>query len=169
MKKSSALLGLTLSALMALPMPAWAMRIAMVDREAAIQQSNSAKGALERLARELQPQKTRLETLRNEIRQLEERFTSQRANLSATERQNLQQQADTKAREFSQLMDQVERRTQTAQNELLGRMVPTLEGHIAELRRAGNYDVVLERRAVVFLAPEHDLTRRLVDRLNAVR
>lgn len=152
-----------------LPVSAQAMRIAVIDREAALLSSNSAKLAQDKLARDMQPQRDRLERLRNEIRGLEERFTKEGASMSDAAKRQLQQQAEAKAQEFNTLIEQVQKRTQDAQQELLKRMVPTLETALEELRKAGNYDIILERRAVVLVPPEHDLTKKAVDRLNAVR
>ena len=89
--------------------------------------------------------------------------------MSDTAKRQLQQQAEAKAQEFNTLIEQVQKRTQDAQQELLKRMVPSLETALEELRKAGNYDIILERRAVVLVPPEHDLTKKVVDRLNAVR
>jgi len=154
---------------MLLPMTAHAMRIAVVDREAALLSSNTAKVAQDKLARDMQPQRDRLERLRGEIRGLEERFAKEGAGMSEAAKRQLQQQAESKAQEFNTLIEQVQKRTQDAQQDLLKRMVPTLESTLEELRKAGNYDIILERRAVVLVSPEHDLTKKVVDRLNAVR
>ncbi len=154
---------------MMLPVSAHAMRIAVIDREAALLASNTAKVAQDRLAREMKPQRDRLEALRGEIRGLEERFAKEGAGMSDAAKRQLQQQAEAKAQEFNVLIEQVQKRTQDAQQELLKRMVPTLETTLEELRKAGNYDIILERRAVVLVPPEHDLTKKVVDRLNAVR
>lgn len=164
------LMGLVLAtSLLLAPVSALAMRIAVVDREAALLDSNNAKVAQDRLNREMQPQKSRLDALRNEIKALEDRFAREQQRMSDADKRQLQQQAEAKAKEFNTLIEQVQKRTQDAQADLLKRMVPTIEASLEELRKAGNYDLILERRAAVVVPPEHDLTRRLVDRLNAVR
>lgn len=152
-----------------LPVSAHAMRMAVIDREEALLSSNTAKLAQDKLARDMKPQRDRLERLRSEIRGLEERFAKEGAGMADTAKRQLQQQAEAKALEFNTLIEQVQKRTQDAQQELLKRMVPSLETALEELRKAGNYDIILERRAVVLVPPEHDLTKKVVDRLNAVR
>ena len=168
MKKllASVVLGATL--LSALPaLAADGTKIAMLDREAALLASNAARTAQEKLNAEMKPQRDRLDSLRNDIKAMEQRFQKENAAMSESNKKALRDQADKKAQEFNTLIQQVQERTQQAQQDLLKRLLPNLEGILDDLRKAGGYDIILDRRSAVYVAPELDLTKRVVDRLNA--
>ncbi len=168
MKKllASVVLGATL--LSALPaLAADGTKIAMLDREAALLASNAARTAQDKLNAEMKPQRDRLDSLRNDIKAMEQRFQKENATMSESNKKALRDQADKKAQEFNTLIQQVQERTQQAQQDLLKRLLPNLEGILDDLRKAGGYDIILDRRAAVYVAPDLDLTKRVVDRLNA--
>ena len=168
MKKllASVVLGATLfSALPALA--ADGTKIAMLDREAALLASNAARTAQEKLNAEMKPQRDRLDALRNDIKAMEQSFQKESATMSESNKKALRDQADKKAQEFNTLIQQVQERTQQAQQDLLKRLLPNLEGILDDLRKAGDYDIILDRRSAVYVAPELDLTKPVVDRLNA--
>ena len=139
----------------------------MLDREAALLASNAARTAQEKLNAEMKPQRDRLDALRNDIKAMEQRFQKESATMSESNKKALRDQADKKAQEFNTLIQQVQERTQQAQQDLLKRLLPNLEGILDDLRKAGDYDIILDRRSAVYVAPELDLTKRVVDRLNA--
>jgi len=168
MKKllASVVLGATLFS----ALPAFAAdgtKIAMLDREAALLASNAARTVQEKLNAEMKPQRDRLDALRNDIKAMEQRFQKESATMSESNKKALRDQADKKAQEFNTLIQQVQERTQQAQQDLLKRLLPNLEGILDDLRKAGDYDIILDRRSAVYVAPELDLTKRVVDRLNA--
>lgn len=143
------------------------VRVAVIDREAALLATDAAKSAQEKLNADMKPQRERLEQLRRDIKGLEEKFQKDGATMSERDKKALRDQADTKAGEFNKLIQQVQQRTADAQQDLLNRLLPTMQGVLDELRKAGNYDLVLDRRGAIYLDPELDLTRRVTERLNA--
>lgn len=142
-------------------------KVALLDREAALLASNAARTAQEKLNGDMKPQRDRLDQLRNDIKAMEQRFQKEGATMSEINKKNLRDQADKKAQEFNVLVQQVQERTQQAQQDLLKRMLPTLEIILEDLRKSGGYDIILDRRSAIYVAPELDLTQRVIDRLNA--
>jgi Skp family chaperone for outer membrane proteins len=142
-------------------------KVALLDREAALLASNAARTAQEKLNGDMKPQRDRLDQLRNDIKAMEQRFQKEGATMSEINKKKLRDQADKKAQEFNVLVQQVQERTQQAQQDLLKRMLPTLEIILEDLRKSGGYDIILDRRSAIYVAPELDLTKRVIDRLNA--
>lgn len=172
MKKLSWSDALLVAALAAAPSLAAAngaagVRIAVIDREAALLATDAAKTAQDKLNADMKPQRERLEQLRRDIKGLEEKFQKDGATMSERDKKALRDQADAKAGEFNKLIQQVQQRTADAQQDLLNRLLPTMQGALDELRKAGNYDLVLDRRGAILFDPELDLTRRVTERLNA--
>lgn len=168
MKKFVAIAVLGVTLFSAMPVSAAeGAKIAMLDREAALLASNAARVAQEKLNADMKPQRDRLDGLRNDIKAMEQRFQKEGATMSESSKKSLRDQADKKAQEFNVLIQQVQERTQQAQQDLLKRLLPSLEGILDDLRKSGGYDIILDRRSAVYVAPELDLTKRVVDRLNA--
>lgn len=147
--------------------PAGGMRLATIDREAAIMATDAARQAQDKLAADMKPQRDKLEQLRKDIKGLEEKFVKDSATMSERDKKALRDQADVKATEFNKLVQDVQQRTVQAQEDLLKRLLPTLQAALEDLRKAGNYDVILDRRTVVYADPDLDLTKRVIERLNA--
>lgn len=145
------------------------MRIATLDREAALLATNAAQVAQEKLATEMKPQRDKLEQLRRDIKGMEEKFVKEAATMSERDKKGLREQADQKANEFNALIAQVQKRTQDAQQDLLNRLLPSMQVVLDDLRKSGNFDIIIDRRGVVYVDPDLDLTKRVVDRLNAVK
>jgi len=47
--------------------------------------------------------------------------------------------------------------------------LPSMQSVLDEMRKSGNFDVILDRRGVIYVDPDLDLTKRVVDRLNAAK
>jgi outer membrane protein len=61
-----------------------------------------------------------------------------------------------------------EARAKTEQDFLQG-IKPKLDKAIEEVLKSGNYDLVIDRAAVVDVSPKLDITLRVVERLNQMR
>ena len=142
-------------------------RIAVLDREAALLGTNAAQAAQDKLAADMKPQRDKLEQLRRDIKGMEEKFVKEAAAMSERDKKALREQADQKANEFNTLIAQVQKRTQDAQQDLLNRLLPSMQAVLEDMRKAGNFDIIMDRRGVIYVDPDLDLTKRVVDRLNA--
>lgn len=144
-------------------------RIAVLDREAALLGTNAAQAAQEKLAADMKPQRDKLEQLRRDIKGMEEKFVKEAAAMSERDKKALREQADQKANEFNSLITQVQKRTQDAQQDLLNRLLPSMQAVLEDMRKAGNFDIIMDRRGVIYVDPDLDLTKRVVERLNAAK
>jgi Skp family chaperone for outer membrane proteins len=48
-------------------------------------------------------------------------------------------------------------------------LIPKTEVVVEDLRKAGNYDIIIEKKNVIFATPEVDLTQKITDKLNAMK
>lgn len=144
-------------------------RIAVLDSQAALLSSDVAKAALAKLQADLKPQRDKHEQLRREIKALDEKFQKEVATMSEKDKKSYRAQQTAKVTEFNSLLQQVQKRSQDAEQEVLNKLVPSLQAIVEDMRKAGEYDIILDRRSAVAVAPESDLTKRVVDRLNAVK
>lgn len=144
-------------------------KVVVADSQAALMATDVAKKAIEKLQGELKPQRDRMDAIRKEVKVIEERFQKDASVLSETDKKNMQKQAESKLSEYRNLAETVQKRSQEVQGELLQRMVPKMETVIDELRKAGGYDIIIEKKNVIFADPAADITRKITEKLNAAK
>lgn len=149
--------------------PALAGNVAVADSQAAIMASDTAKKTFEKLNADMKPQRDRLEQLRKDINAFEEKFQKNAAVMSDKDKRDLQKQAEVKLSEFKSLADAVQKRAQDVQQEMLKTLIPKTEVVVEELRKTGNYDIIIEKKNVIWADPAVDLTKKITEKLNAAK
>ena len=144
-----------------------AANVVVADSQAALMATDVAKKAIEKLQGELKTQRDRMDAIRKEVKAIEDRFQKDASVLSEAEKKNLQKQAESKLSEYRNLAETVQKRSQEVQGELLQRMIPKMETVIDELRKANGYDIIIEKKNVIFADPSADITRKITEKLNA--
>ena len=81
----------------------------------------------------------------------------------------LQSQAQSKLNDYNSTAEGMQRKVEEAQSNMLKTMMPKLEGVIEAIRKEGNYDVIIERKNVIWADPSVDITKKITDRLNAAK
>jgi len=107
--------------------------------------------------------------LRKDITCIQERFQKDGAVMSDKDKQALQAQAQSKLNDYNGTAEGVQRRIEEAQTTMLKTLMPKLEAIIEDLRKEGNYDIIVEKKYVIFAVPTSDLTKKITDRLNAAK
>lgn len=145
------------------------MRIAVVDTQTALMSSDVAKKSVEKLQGEVKVQRDRMAQLKTEVDALQTRAQKEGAVMSDKDKKELQKQGEGKIQEFNNLAQMVEKRTQEVRNELLQRLIPKLEVIIEEMQKANKYDIILEKKGVLYTDPSVDLTKKVTEKLNAAK
>ncbi|MBP7177642.1 MAG: OmpH family outer membrane protein [Moraxellaceae bacterium] len=146
-----------------------AANVVVADSQAALMATDVARKAVEKLQVEMKLQRERMEAIRKEVKVIEDRFQKDSTVLSETDKKNMQKQAESKLSEYRNLGEAVQKRTQEVQAELLQRMVPKMEAVIDELRKANGYDIIVEKKNVIFADTTVDITRKITEKLNAAK
>ncbi len=168
MRHSIVLAGL-LAGLLSAPVFAVELKIAVADTQAALMASDVAKKTVEKLQGEFKVQRDRMAQLKTEIEALEARAKKDGAVMTDKDKKDMQKQAEGKFQEFNNLAQMVQKRTQEVQNELLQRMIPKMEAVIDEMQKANKYDIIIEKKNVIFADPAVDLTKKITEKLNAAK
>lgn len=150
-------------------MPALAGNVAVADSQAAIMATEMAKKTFEKLNNDMKPQRDRLEQLRKDIAAIEEKFQKNASVMSDKDKRDLQKQAESKLNEFKNLADAVQKRANEVQQEMLKTLIPKTEDVVEEIRKAGNYDIIIEKKNVIFADPAVDITKKITEKLNAAK
>lgn len=146
-----------------------AANVVVADSQAALMATDVARKAVDKLQVEMKLQRERMEAIRKEVKVIEDRFQKDASVLSETDKKNMQKQAESKLSEYRNLAETVQKRTQEVQAELLQRMVPKMEAVIDELRKANGYDIIVEKKNVIFADTTVDITRKITEKLNAAK
>ena len=157
------------AALSIVSLPVLAGNVAVADSQMAIMATDAAKKTFEKLNADMKPQRDRLDTLRKEIAGYEEKFQKNASVMSDKDKRELQKQAEAKINEFKTLADALQKRAQEVQQEMLKSLIPKTEVVVEELRKAGNYDIIIEKKNVIFADPSVDLTKKITEKLNAAK
>lgn len=150
-------------------LPVLAGNVAVADSQTAIMATEAAKKTFEKLNADMKPQRDRLESLRKDIAIFEEKFQKNASVMSDKDKRDLQRQAEAKINEFKTLADAVQKRAQEVQQDMLKGLIPKTEVVVEELRKAGGYDIIIEKKNVIFADPSVDLTKKITEKLNAAK
>lgn len=144
-------------------------RIAVVDTQVVFASSDATKKVGEKLNNETKVQRDRMDKLKAEIQGLQAKFQKDGAVMTEKDKKDLQKQGDAKLSEYQKLAQTVLEDKQKAEQSLQENLIPKIRDIIEDLRKTNKYDLVLEKQSAVLAAdPALDLTKKVVERLNAV-
>ncbi|MGI9279078.1 MAG: OmpH family outer membrane protein [Endozoicomonas sp.] len=148
---------------------AQAQKIAVVDSEMAVLESDAAKKYAKEAEKLFAPKIKLLKSLQDEIKGLEQKLQKDGPTLTDGQRENRQLEIKRKFEDL-QLQDRQLRGEKARSDQAeLGKMRPKLEKAIDEVSKEQNYDLVLERGAARFVKPELDITRKVIERMNKLK
>lgn len=146
-----------------------AQSIAVADSLAAFWSTDAAKKALEDMNNGIKPQRDRLQALTKEIEDLRKRATADQKVMSQADLQRLQNQAQAKINEYNSTAEGVQKRIEETEASVQRAMMPKMEKVVEELRKEGNYAIIIEKKYAIWADPTVDLTKKIVDRMNAAK
>lgn len=146
-----------------------AQSIAVADSLAAFWSTDAAKKALEDMNNGIKPQRDRLQTLTKEIEDLRKRATADQKVMSQADLQRLQNQAQAKINEYNSTAEGVQKRIEETEASVQRAMMPKMEKVVEDLRKEGNYSIIIEKKYAIWADPTVDLTKKIVDRMNAAK
>ncbi len=160
---SAAVIGVSLALA---PNVAAQLKVAVVDAETAIGQTEEAKQFLEVVQRELAADRETLETLQSEMQALQQRVTDEGDVMSETERRGIAKEIEDKRLDLEFNAQKYENEIQARQTEFLTSMSPKFRAVLNDLIEIERYDFVLPARTIVFASPRHDITAKITEKLN---
>lgn len=149
--------------------PGGGTRVAVLDSQVAVFESDAAKAAKTKLQGELKPQYDKADQLRRDIKALDDKYQKEVATMSEKDKKALRAQQGAKVAEFQNTLQLIQKRGQETEQDMLNKLLPSYKAIVDELRKSGEYDIILDRRSAIYFAPETDLTKKVTDRLNAVK
>lgn len=150
--------------------PAFAeMKIAVLNYQMALLESDAAKKYAVDAEKKFGPQLTKLKNLESSAKGIQDRLVKGGDKMAQGERERLELEFKQKARDFQFQSKELNEAKAVADREMLESLKPKLDQAVESVIQAGGYDLVLERSTVVDAKPEFDITRQVIERLNSLR
>jgi outer membrane protein len=158
-----------LSAVM-LATPAFAeMKIAVLNYQMALLESDAAKRYAVDAEKKFGPQLNKLKTLESDAKRIQDRLVKDGEKMQTAERERLELEFKQKARDFQFQSKELNEAKAVADREMLKTLKPNLDKAVEEVIKGGSFDLVLERGAVIDVKPQFDITRQVIERMNKLR
>lgn len=144
-------------------------KIAVLDYQMALVESDAAKKYAVDSEKKFSPQIKRLQALETDAKRLQDRLMKEGDKMKQADFERLELELKQKARDFQTLSQELNESKGNADNEILQSLKPKLDKAVEEELKAGKYDLVIDRNAVVDVKPQLDITLRVIERLNKMR
>ncbi|MDM1486145.1 OmpH family outer membrane protein [Acinetobacter towneri] len=166
MKKT--ILSLALFGLSSMAAVAHAAGYGVVSLERVVESSSYLKQQNLALQQSVKPQTTKLEQLAKELETMQQR-AQQSNNLSDAEKQKMNTQFQVKLKEFNGLQQVVQTRVQAELQKINDGFETRLKQVAEQLRKENGLDVVLNKNSALAYDPKHDLTDKMIQKVNAIK
>jgi outer membrane protein len=158
------------AAAFALPALAEGLRIAVVDVNKVLNESEEGKAAKKKMESRFDELKKEIDARQEELKKLKDEIDKQKVIATKEKLKDKEDAFQAKAGELRKLTQESEREMQGRQGELTREVLKRIEGQIDALIKAEKYDLVLERSAgVIHVADSMDLTERVLAMMNKDR
>lgn len=156
--------------MMALLAP-WSMaesaKIAVVDMERALFNSEAAKASAEQFQADNKADIDKLKVIRSDVASLNEKLEKEGDIMSEDERRKQAEKINAQREEYQYYARKLQQQENNWKRGFFESKLPELEKILKGLIEEGEYDIVLQAGTVVFASPKVDLTSLLLERLNA--
>lgn len=144
------------------------LKVAVVDMQRAILSSEEARGYMAQIQEEFSDEEKEMRELQSDVAAMQERLQKDGEIMSDSERRRLQQDIESKTNDFVYLRQKVQRQVEDRQQELFAGMDSRVQRAMEQLVKAEDYDLVLNRQAILYAGELYDATRKVTERLNSL-
>jgi outer membrane protein len=141
-------------------------RFAVLDMEKALAASKQAQSLRAKLQQEFVTEEAELRKLSDEGNVLKAKLENEGSFMSDAERQKLASLVQQKYQQFQSLGNKVKQATQVRERDFLQQLRPQIEVILQAIVESDKLDMIVNKKGVVYVQPELDLTPRLVEALN---
>lgn len=168
MRKLTQLFLVSAAALLATPALA-EMKIAVLNYQMALLESDAAKRYTADSEKKFGPQLDKLKKLEEDAKRIQERLMKGGDKMQQAEQERLELELKQKARDFQFQSKELNDVKSTADREMLKQLKPKLDKAVEEVIKKGDFDLVVEGSTVVNVKPQFDITRQVIERMNQMR
>ncbi|MBL6808166.1 MAG: OmpH family outer membrane protein, partial [Pseudomonadales bacterium] len=149
---------LGLGALGLAPLAGAELKIAVVDVQAAIGQTQEAQAFLEKVQESLEADLERIRELTAQRAEIEEKVQRDGEVMGEEERTRLSEDYERLTSDLQYRTESYQKAVNRRRNELFQKMGPGVQAALDDLVKLEAYDLVLPRNTVIYVNPKHDIT-----------
>ena len=142
------------------------VKIAVVDVQAAILNSEEAKRLLAQIQEEFKAEEEKIRQIQTEAAVLYERMQKDAEVMSEAEKRRVQQQIESKNNDFVYNRQKLQRLIEERQQELFAGIDQKVQKAIEELVKSDDYDLIVPRQAALYVSELYNITRKVTEKLN---
>jgi len=142
------------------------VKIAVVDVQGAILQSEEAKRLLQQIQTEFKEEEEEIRTVQSEAAAMLQRLQKDAEVMSDAEKRRIQQQIESRNNDFVYLRQKLQRQIEERQQELFAGIDGKVQKAIEELVKSEDYDLILPRQAALYVNEIYNITRKVTEKLN---
>ena len=142
------------------------IKIAVLNFQQAIVQSQEAEAKLAEIREDLEQEQVELTALGEEIKGLNDQLIKDAEVMSDDEQRRISKNIEDKQIDYQFGLQKLQKALQDRQQDMLREMQPKLNAVLKDLIDLEGYDVVMERQAFLYVNPKHDVTRKVTELLN---
>lgn len=143
------------------------MKIAVVDMQRAVLASDEAKVAVEKFRGEKKSEIDTITTLELELKSIQDKIAKDGEIMSEDERRKLKNSFEEKATTYKFHRQNMQKAEQQELQQLAQMMEPKMQKALKAIIDENKYDLVLRPEMVIFNGPSTDITKLLLEQLNA--
>ena len=142
------------------------VKIAVVDVQAAILNSEEAKRLMAQIQNEFKDEEEKIRNIQSEAAVLFERLQKDAEVMSEAEKRRVQQQIESKNNDFVYNRQKLQRLIEERQQELFAGIDAKVQKAIEELVKNEDYDLIVPRQAALYVGEIYNITRKVTEKLN---
>ncbi|HZL97435.1 MAG TPA: OmpH family outer membrane protein [Terriglobales bacterium] len=143
------------------------LRVAIIDVNKILNDSEAGKGAKKKMEARYEELKKTIDAKQEEARKIKEEIDKQKVMVGKEKLKEKEDALQAKVNELRQLTQEGEREMQTRQSELTRDVLKSVESKVDVVVKADKLDLVLEKSAgVVHYNPSMDITQRVLALVN---
>ncbi len=142
------------------------LKIAVVNAQRAIGESEEAKAMIAKLESDLAPDQKTVKDLGTSITQMQEKLNKNGDVMSDVEKRKLQKEIEDKQIDYQFQVNKLQKTVNERQQDILQKMAPKFEAALKDLIAKGQYDMVIHRQNVLYVDPKYDITTQVTEKLN---
>jgi outer membrane protein len=143
------------------------LKVAYVDMQRALNESNAGKKAKNDFRSEILRLQNKLQRQQGEVQSLKDELDKKGMLMRDEERRNLQDDYTRKLRDFERSYKDSKEELQQKDNEVTGAIIRDLAYVVRNLGERSSYTVILEKGSLLWAAPSIDITDQVIREYNA--
>jgi outer membrane protein len=159
-------LALTMAALLFAGSAVAEVKIAVINIQRAIGESEEAKVLLQKLEADLTPEQDAIRSLNTQISAMQEKFVKDSEVMSEAEKRRQQKEIEDKQIDYQFRVNKLQKAAQDRQQDILGQMAPKVDAVLRDLIELEKYDLIVNRQNVLYVDNKLDITSRVTELLN---